>query len=483
MKQKLLALATVLILLPNPVTAVDTDKIDLPDFGDSSGTLISPKQEQELGEAFFRSLHAKIEINEDSEVQQYIETLGQQLAASSDTPGYPFHFFVVNDNNINAFAGPGGYIGVNSGLILLTDAESELASVMAHEVAHVTQRHLYRAFEAASRLSIPTAAATLAAILLGVHSPAMGQAAIMAVQAGSTQYQIDFTRDNEQEADRVGMQTLAGANFDPRSMPVFFERLQQSTRYYGQGVPEFLRTHPVSVSRISDTRGRAEQYPYKQYPDSNDYLLTKAKLRVFGSANDDNTLNYFKAHENQGTEFQRAVARYGIALLKLKKQQFEDAEKSFNQLNLLYPNQPQFAAALARTALDSRQYEKALMLYKKTLDYFPSNQALKLEYIETLLLTGHPDKARQFLRTLKGSILKRPTYFRLMAQTHAHLHLEAESHRYLAELYYANGQTEAAIMQIKLAKQAKDLNFYLQAILDERLRFFMEEEKLRKLNQ
>jgi len=172
----------------------------------------------------------------------------------------------VLENDINAFAGPGGYIGVNSGLILMTEAESELASVIAHEIGHVTQRHLFRAAEAAGRLSIPTMAATLAAILLGTQSPAMGQAAIMAIQAGSVQFQINFTRENEEEADRVGMQTLANSQFDPRSMPTFFERLQQSTRYYGQNIPEFLRTHPVTASRISDTRGRAETYPYKQYP-------------------------------------------------------------------------------------------------------------------------------------------------------------------------------------------------------------------------
>ena len=244
--------------------ATELEDIQLPDMGDSSGTLITPIQEQELGAAFFRSLHNQIEINQDPEIQQYIKETGQRIVANSDTPSYTFHFFVVLDNAINAFAGPGGYIGINSGLILISESESELASVMAHEVAHVTQRHLYRAFEAASRLSIPTAAATLVALLIGTQSPEMAQAALMAIQAGSIQFQIDFTRSNEQEADRVGMQALVKANYDPRSMPIFFERLQQSSRYYGRDIPEFLRTHPVTASRISDTRGRAEKYPYRQ---------------------------------------------------------------------------------------------------------------------------------------------------------------------------------------------------------------------------
>ena len=176
-------------------------KIDLPDMGDSSGTLISPAEEKEFGEEFFRSLHAQITINQDAEIQEYIQSIGQKLAANSDAPSHPFHFFVVMEHDINAFAGPGGYIGVNSGLITMTEAESELASVMAHEISHVTQRHLFRAAEAAGRLTIPSAAGMLAAILLGSQSPQMGQAAIMAIMGGSIQFQINFTRENEEEAD------------------------------------------------------------------------------------------------------------------------------------------------------------------------------------------------------------------------------------------------------------------------------------------
>jgi len=473
----------VLYLLSLSVQGIEIEKIKLPDMGDSSGTLISPQQEQELGEAFFRNLHSRITISHDAEIHQYIQSIGRQLAANSDTPGYPFHFFIVLDNNINAFAGPGGYIGINSGLLLLTEAESELASVMAHEVAHVTQRHLYRAFEAASRLSLPTAAATLAAILLGTQSPAMAQAALVAIQAGSTQFQIDFTRDNEMEADRVGMQTLEQADFDPRSMPTFFERMQQSTRFYGQGIPEFLRTHPVTASRIADTRGRADKYPYKQYPDSKNYSLIKAKLRVLTATDNEVVLKYFLARKHQGTNWQRAVAHYGLALIHLRSQQFSVAEKILQQLVRQYPNQPQFAAALARTALDSRQFEKSLILYKQALEYFPNNIALKIEYIESLLKTDYPLIAKQTLETLDTSIQKQPFYLDLLAQSYAGLNQQAESHRYLAEYYYASGQTEAAIMQIKLAKQSKDLNFYLQALLNERLNYFINEEKQRKHNQ
>jgi len=466
-----------------PIQTQEADKIKLPDMGDSAGALISPFEEKKLGDAFFRMLHSEININNDPEIQQYIQDIGQRLVTNSDAPGSPFHFFVVIDKSINAFAGPGGYIGINSGLIITTESESEMASVMAHEVAHVTQRHLYRAFEAASQLSIPTAAAMLAAILLGTQNAELGMAALTAIQAGSIQFQIDFTRSNEQEADRIGMQTLVQSNLDPRSMPIFFERLQQSSRYYGKGIPEFLRTHPVTASRISDTRSRAENYSYRQYPDSLNYLLTKAKLRINTLENHGDIIRYFSIRKNQGTKEQRAVARYGLGLFALKKQQFKKAENIFQQLVTEFPNQPQYTTALARTALDQRKYNIALARYRQAQKNFPRNSAIKFEYITTLLKSGYAKQAYQALNVLDLKEKQQPNYYHLLAETHGALNQKAKSHRYMAEYYYTTGQTHQAITQIKLAQKSKQLNFYLAAILDERLKYFTEEEKQRKQDQ
>ena len=482
-KPSAITLALSLALFPASQQAVEINKIELPDMGDSSGTLITPAEEKEFGEAFFRSLHSQISINQDAEIQEYIQSIGQKLVANSDAPSHPFHFFVVMENDINAFAGPGGYIGVNSGLILMTEAESELASVMAHEIAHVTQRHLFRAAEAAGRLSIPTAAATMAAILLGTQSPALGQAAIMAIQAGSVQFQIDFTRENEEEADRVGMQTLAGSQFDPRSMPTFFERLQQSTRYYGQAIPEFLRTHPVTASRISDTRGRAETYPYKQYPDSLGYQLTKAKIRVLTTTDTAEAHKYFQSRLTQGTTEQRTVARYGMGLIALNGQKYKEAEAIFQSLTKEYPEQPQYTAALARTALDSRNYNTALARYQKLVEQFPDNAAIKLEYITSLLKAGKTEQARKNLYSLNPETQQQPVYWQLMAQVYSNLNQPAESHRYLAEYYYAMGQTKDAILQIRLAQESKGLNFQLSSILSERLNFFLTQEQEARRNR
>lgn len=460
-----------LLLNSTPIFALELDKIELPEMGDSAGALISPAEEKEFGEAFFRSLHSQVVINQDSEIQQYIQTIGEKLVAHSDTPSYPFHFFVVLENDINAFAGPGGYIGVNSGLILMTDAESELASVMAHEIAHVTQRHLYRSYEASSRLSIPMAAATLGAILLGTQSAAAGQAAIMAIQAGSVQFQIDFTREHEAEADRVGMQTLSSSTYDPRSMPTFFERLQQSTRYSGQNVPEFLRTHPVTASRISDSRGRADNYPYKQYPDSLTYQLIKTKLQVSLATDSNDIRAILQARLQQGLPEQHTVAQYGLGLLALKIQNFSEAETIFQILSKNNPEQPHYAAALARTALEAGNYKLALTRYQKLTGQFPDNDAIRLEYVGALLKTGDARGAKNVLTTLSPKTQKLPIFSQLLAQTYGDLNQPAESHRYLADYYFSVGETQQAILQLRLAQQIKGISPQMVAILREKLTF------------
>jgi predicted Zn-dependent protease len=462
-----------LLINATTISALEIDKLDLPEMGDSAGMLISPDEEKKLGEAFFRSLHAQIEINQDSEIQEYIRTIGEKLVSHSDTPSYPFHFFVVMENNINAFAGPGGYIGVNSGLILMTEAESELASVIAHEIGHVTQRHLYRSYEASSRLSIPMMAATLGAILLGSQSPAAGQAAIMAIQAGSVQFQINFTREHEEEADRVGMQTLSLSTYDPRAMPTFFERMQQSTRYSGQNIPEFLRTHPVTASRISDSRGRADNYPYKQYPDSLPYQLIKTKLLVL-LANDSNEIKaILQARLTQGLPEQRTVAKYGLGLLALKTQNFVEAETIFQNLTKLNPEQSHYAAALARTALESNNYKLASTRFQKLAAQFPENDAIKIEYVRALLKAGEPLNAKKLLLTLSFKTQQQPIFLELLAQIYGDLNQPAESHRYLADYYFAMGATQQAILQIRLAQQIRGISPQMLSILRDKLTFLL----------
>ena len=272
-----IALSLLLLAAPAPpAMALDTD---LPDLGNSAGSLMSPKRERDLGKAFMRGVRRSEKVMDDPLLADYIEHLGQKLVAASDVKGTPFHFFLIDDPTINAFAGPGGHIGVFSGLVMTTDTESELAAVLAHEIAHVTQQHLMRAWESTSQLSIPSAAVLLAAIVLGatVGGDAAAAAAVGG-QAALIQQQINFTRANEQEADRVGIDILAHSGFEPRAMPSFFDRMGKANRIYASKLPEFLMTHPVTTSRTADALGRAEQFAYRQAPEDLRYQLARINL-------------------------------------------------------------------------------------------------------------------------------------------------------------------------------------------------------------
>ena len=247
---KIVSLVLLSLVLPGTQSRAVTT-LDLPEIGDSAGSVISPEFERRLGQAFMRQVRQQVKIVQDPEVESYIQSIGYQLVAQSDTNTQPFTFFIVDDPQINAFAAPGGVIGVNSGVILNSRTESELAAVMAHEIVHVTQRHMARTIEDAGKFSLPIAAAMIGAILLGTQSAEAGSAALAIISGASIQHQINFTRTNEEEADRVGMQLLARSDYDPRGMPAFFERLQQSSRYYRGQAPEFLQTHPLTPAAVT----------------------------------------------------------------------------------------------------------------------------------------------------------------------------------------------------------------------------------------
>ncbi|GAB6067320.1 M48 family metallopeptidase [Methylothermus subterraneus] len=456
---------------------------ELPDMGAPSDTVLSPDEEKHLGEAFYRNLHQHVRISQDLEIQDYIASLGGRLVAQSEMANRTFHLFVVMEPEINAFAGPAGYIGVNSGLILATQSEGELASVLAHEIAHVTQQHLRRAFAAAKRLTLPMAAATLAAILIGTQAPELGQAALIALQAGGIQQQINFTRSHEQEADRVGIQILTASGFDPRSMPLFFERLQQSTRFLGQNVPEFLRTHPVTSARIADTRARAETFPYRQYPDSIGYLLTKAKLQVLTATDLSALQKSFETQRRQGTLEAKAAASYGLALSLKAQNRLAASQEILQALIERFPDQPQFIHALAQVELALGQTEQALKRYQSALQRFPGSRVLQLEYASALLENARFQEARRLLEALLPSqALQQPLLFQLLARAYAGLGAPAESQRYLAEYYYATGDLERAIEHATVASKLAQGNRILEAITQQRLQDFQAEDKARKQN-
>src|SRR3569623_634657 len=359
-------------------------ELALPEFGDSSGTSISPLEAQRKGAEIMRTMRASVKIDEDPDASEYLQGLGDRLLAHADPQPFAFSFFVVADPNFNAFAGPGGYFGVNSGLILATEGESELASVLAHEISHVTQHHLLRAIDKSNRLALPATAALSAARVLAGQNAQLGQAALATTLASGAQACINFTRTHELEADRVGLHLLAGAGFDPRSMPAFFEQLQQATRFYENGAPELLQTHPVTSARIAATRNRAEQYPRVTTVDSLSYLLVRAKLRVLTSTDAQQTADYFAKAPAGKTRDQEDARRYGYALaLPAAGQTLQDNLRSREPRPLVYKLLAQ-AENDAGAPIESKQ---ALAEYA----YLSGQTQSAIDYLNQALALTKPD--------------------------------------------------------------------------------------------
>lgn len=467
-----LAVSALLILSPLSLSA-DVAGNDLPDFGDSSGSLISPSQEAELGEAFMRSVRAQATLVNDPEIEGYVRQLGQRLVTHSDAPGYPFTFFVVENPVVNAFAGPGGYIGVHTGLIATAENESELAGVMAHEIAHVTQRHLLRAYESAQQLSLPTAAGMIAAILLGVASenPDASVAAISAVQAGNIQHQLNFTRSNEKEADRIGIQTLNRSGIDPYGMPSFFERLHQSTRLYGSNVPEFLSTHPVTSDRIAESLTRAEQYGHSQERDSLAFRLIRARLQVLEADSPQHVLKRFS--ERARADSADAADHYGLALAYWRNADYPAARQSLAALMKKDPDRMAYRTAMAQVALDSGDADTALALYQDTLKLYPRDLVVSQYYTSALIQSGHAAQAREeVLKLLRDTRAQTARNYELWAKAASIAGPAWETNVASAEAYYIYGNLRFAIDQLNKALAHKGLSEYEQAGIEARLAEF-----------
>lgn len=453
----------ILLCVVSPLNAAT----ELPNIGISANTVMSPADEQKLGETFLRQLRREMDIIDDPQINNYINALGNRLASYSNNPEQHFRFFIVKEPSINAFAIPGGFIGIHSGLFLKTRSESELASVLAHEIAHVTQRHIARIIEASQAFTLPVLAALIAAAVIAASAsnPDIGQAAIATIMASNAQMQINFTRAHEIEADHLGMQILANADFEPRDMPNFFKRLHAANRYYGN-VPDFLRTHPVTTDRIAEAYDRAEKYPHRRKSDTPLYHLMKAKLLVLTTDNKKKLLKTLKNMLNTGNYRDERATRYAIALTLLATRQTDGLQ---TQIDWLFKNDGDRIAyhlLKARSALLQNNVAKAMQEYEQTLQIYPGDKTLGLDYAEKLLHNNAPHKAKAVLLKIPAS--SNPYYYRLLAKAYQLTGAKAQAHLAYAENYYLMGQTALALEQVKLARQQKKLNFYLASRIDAR---------------
>lgn len=456
------------------------ENVSLPEMGDSATTALTPEEEQRIGRELMQRLRHSGRLLNDMEVEAYIDDLGWRLASSGDDASNAFTFFVIRDPSINAFAIPGGYIGIHSGLILASRTESELAGVVAHEIAHLTQHHIARSLEQAGRMNVPLTAAVIAAILLGAGNPQLGEAAIAASVAGSAQMQLDFSRAHEQEADRVGIQLLARAGLDPEGMPGFFERLQQESRYAGYVLPEFLSTHPITGNRIADARNRAAQYPSPASGDSLHYRLIKARLQVLEEMDPVALLTRLDLQLADAHGEDAAALRYARGLVLTRLQRYDESRAEFTALHQEDSTRIHYLLALARAEAASGHAQEAHARYQRALITYPGNTLLTLAYGESLLQEGAHGTAVRLLEDFCRSRPPSPRAYELLARAQNQAGQMTASHISLSDYHRALGEIPTALQQLHLAKQQKDVDFYQLSIIEAKLSRLRDEMPRRK---
>ena len=466
---------------PTPRSATANE---LPDIGTPANATLTLDDEHQIGLMIVRGLRDQGQIVEDPEISDWIQNLGSRIAAQAPDGGQRFRFFVVRDAAINAFALPGGFIGVNQGLIIATANESQLASVIAHEVAHVTQRHIARSIRAQGRQSLASAAAILAAILIGATTGAGDavQAGIAIAQGTAAQQRINFTRANEYEADRVGIGFLAAAGFDPRAAADFFEIMSRRNGLAGINVPEFLRSHPVTSNRIAETRDRAAQLPVQRVIESPGYAFARERVRVLGGRADADLRPYYAARREQRPLGPGEV--YGEALALLAAGQAAAAVGPLLEVSGSAPGVPMLEASLGQALQAAGRKDEALETLRQALKVAPRNVPLSVRYGEMLLQQGRGREAHDLLLDVFNNVAPTPAQIRLTAMAASSAGDVGDAYYYMSEYHIASGDLPMATQQLELALAAPNLTGVqrarFQARLDEIRKFLAEQPRRRQ---
>ena len=464
------ALLALACIVAQPVFASD-----LPSLGDSSSSIVSPEQEHKLGRAWLSILRGQVRQLEDPLLKEYIENSVYNLVETSQLNDRRLEFIVLASPQLNAFAAPGGIIGVNGGLLLHAQTEAEYASVMAHELAHLSQRHFARGLEAQKRMQVPLMAAMLAGVIAAAAGGGdLGMAAIASTQAAAVQSQRSFSRQNEQEADRIGLVNLAKAGFDPRAMPSMFERLMRQYRY-DRMPPEFLLTHPVSESRIADTRNRAEQYSDGTGAvDSLYYQLIRARVQLTFEETSGLALKRFRSLLNDDSSLD--AARYGLVLALIRSSQLDEAQSNIDMLLKKSPNSIIYNLAAVDIELSRNKLSQAQARVERLLKSNPRNFPLRKAQYEIQLKQKDIAGAERTINQLLKQRPNDPDIWFEVAEIRGLANNIIGLHEARAEYFSRVGDYTQAIEQLDYAKQRASNNFPLAARIDARQQALIAEE-------
>lgn len=524
-----IALLTAALTLAVASVCAPAQESNLPDIGSSAGELLTPRQQEEYGAMMLAQLRHYDYLLEDPLIDSWLDTLGTRLAANSDRPRQPFTFFMLRERQINAFATLGGYIGVNSGLVLAAEREDEVAGVLSHEIAHVTQQHVLRGAERAQRDQLPILLAMLGAIVAaqasnGNSSDDAAQAAMAGAMGLMQQRQIDYTRSNESEADRLGIQTLARSHYDPEAMADFFATLQARSRsnganYWGES-PDWLMTHPVTITRITEAKERAARLRREQGtaevcvrdPDgpaqcrsentgqpqyaidgsvnpllppnlsvagqlesnasggTGRFEYARERLRVLSADSPADALREYERLASGGK--QTDAQRYGQAVARLRANQAGTAATALADLLRKHPGDMWLTLALAEAETRSGKTAAADARFESLLRQTPHNRAVVLTYADALAERNTVEagkRAQAVLRPLLGSSGNDAVFQRTFARTCEIAGDPIRAGEAYAEAAYLNGRPEQALVQLNTLKRRGDLDYYARARIEARI--------------
>ena len=465
-----LIIATAALLSPNMGHAEQ----DLPVLGDPTAGLLSADQEYRLGRAWLRRLRSQTSILTDPVIQEYAEHLVYRLAAHSDLDAPDLTVVLINNRAINAFAVPGGVIGLNAGLFLSAESEDEVAGVVAHEIAHISQRHFARRYIESQKVNTAMLAAVMASLAVAIagHGDA-GMAGIAASQAGAIQSQLAYSRQNEREADRVGMQTLIAAGMDPHAMPLFFERMHRSRQFSGTP-PDFLLTHPVTDERIADSRSRARNLPRPAQRDTLYFDLVRARLIAQYLRSGDEAVRHFEGDQHGKSD---RVARYGLAMSHIRLEQFDAAEKQIAALNDEYPDHLLFMLAQAELAFARGDYPGAIERSERLQRISPGNLSNTVLLSRALMRNEQPEEAIRLLRPLVRQRSDDPQLWETLARAYGDTGNDARALHASAEAAFLRGDNRRSLQQMTFAIRESGDDFALRSQLRAR------ENALRQLSE
>ena len=462
-----------------PVGAEEEEPIGivLPDIGDPASELLSINQEAELGKILLAQINQRLPVSTDPELRSYFQSLGTRLISGSLNSNFPYYFRLVFDNSINAFAMPGGVVVINSGLLLLSESESELASVVAHEISHVSQRHIARRFSRQKKLSVVNAIALLGTVLASIYSSDAGGAVAATTLGTIRASELSYSRAFEREADRIGMLLLVNANLDPYGMPRFFDRLNNHSKVNQGKIPEFLSSHPLTLSRVSDSKIRADQFSTGRYVE-NTIHFEYAKARALAISVDPNLIikRYKQLIEQEPTNLRYYV--YGIALSRLGR-----GKQSINALNRIKPNENEkfpVSIAKAQAYIADDRPDQALEILEQLDRLYPANEAVVYYLAAVLLEQNNPGLALNKLDTLSKDISGNPAIERLRAKAADGAGRPWRSHESLSNYDLMHARFNTAMEHLLIALRQTGIDDHSKARIEakkDRLQEFRNKHK------